>query len=150
MPSRSDSAFDGINMTQFHEVTAGGESDEIAPDPDDPDIVYGGRVDKLDLKSGQTRNVDPTLAFPGEYRGEWTLPLTFGQARPCALFRQPAHLPHARRRPDLDADQPRPDARPTRQFLPTLDAADGEGYGHQGTAARRDLRHRHLADAATG
>jgi photosystem II stability/assembly factor-like uncharacterized protein len=83
--SRSGSTTDGINITQFHEVTAGGESDEIAPDPDDPDTVYGGRVDRLDLKSGQTRNVDPTLAFPGEYRGEWTLPLTFGK-RDHALY----------------------------------------------------------------
>jgi photosystem II stability/assembly factor-like uncharacterized protein len=83
--SRSDSKYDGINITQFHEITAGGESDEIAPDPDDPDTVYGGRVEKLDLKSGQTRNIDPTLAFPGEYRGEWTLPLTWGK-RDHALY----------------------------------------------------------------
>ena len=61
VPSRTGS-IDGIAMPNFHEVTAGGESDNIAPDPDDPDIVYGGRVDKLDLKSGQTRSVDPTLA----------------------------------------------------------------------------------------
>ena len=79
VPVRSDSLVDGITMAQFHEVTAGGESGEIAPDPDDPDIVYGGTVDRLDLKSGQTRSVDPTLAFPGDYRGEWTLPLTFGK-----------------------------------------------------------------------
>ena len=85
VPSRTDSRFDGINITQFHEIAAGGESDEIAPDPDDPDTVYGGRVDRLDLKSGQTRNIDPTLAYPGEYRGEWTLPLAFGK-RDHALY----------------------------------------------------------------
>ena len=85
VPSRSDNAFDGIIMAQFHEVTAGGESGEIAPDPDDPDMVYGGTVDRLDLKSGQTRSVDPTLAFPDEYRGEWTLPLAFGK-RDHALY----------------------------------------------------------------
>src|SRR5437868_4561898 len=85
VPSRSDSKYDGINITEFHEITAGGESDEIAPDPDDPDTVYGGRVERLDLKSGQTRNVDPTLAFPGDYRGEWTLPLTWGK-RDHALY----------------------------------------------------------------
>ena len=85
VPSRSDSAFDGINITNFHEVTAGGESNEIAPDPEDPDIVYGGTVDRLDLKSGQTRSVDPTLAFPDNYRRTWTLPLTWGK-REHALF----------------------------------------------------------------
>lgn len=77
--SRSDNKDDGINMAQFHEVTAGGESDEIAPDPRDPDTVFGGRVEKLDLRSGQSRNVDPTLAYPDNYRAEWTLPLTFGK-----------------------------------------------------------------------
>ena len=85
VPSRTDSKFDGITMTDFHEVTAGGESDEIAPDPKDPDIVYGGRVDRLDLKSGQVRNVDPTLAYPDNYRRTWTLPLTWSK-REHALF----------------------------------------------------------------
>ncbi|HJU08379.1 MAG TPA: hypothetical protein VJ727_07865 [Rhodanobacteraceae bacterium] len=68
---------DRISMEQFHEVTAGGESGMIAPDPDDPDIVYGGTVDKLDLKTEQTRSVDPTLADPDIYRHTWTLPLAF-------------------------------------------------------------------------
>jgi photosystem II stability/assembly factor-like uncharacterized protein len=85
VPNRTDNLIDGISMAQFHEVTAGGESGEIAPDPDDPDIVYGGTVDRLDLKSNQTRSVDPTLAFPDEYRGEWTLPLTWGK-RDHALY----------------------------------------------------------------
>ena len=79
VPSRSDASFDGINMTHFREITAGGESDEIAPDPLDPDTIYGGRVDKLDLRSGQSRSIDPTLAYPDNYRGEWTLPLTFAK-----------------------------------------------------------------------
>ena len=84
VPSRTGSA-DGIAMPDFHEITAGGESDNIAPDPDDPDIVYGGRVDKLDLKSDQVRDVDPTFAFPEHYRGTWTLPLVFGP-RDHALY----------------------------------------------------------------
>ena len=78
IPSRSDTPADGINMTEFHETAAGGESDNIAPDPDDPDVVYGGRVDRLDLRSGQMRDVDPTLAFPDSDRRTWTLPLVFG------------------------------------------------------------------------
>jgi hypothetical protein len=43
LPSRT-STYDGITMEQFHEETAGGESGMIAPDPDDPDIVYGEKV----------------------------------------------------------------------------------------------------------
>lgn len=77
IPSRTDN-IDGINLRQFREVTAGGESDNIAPDPDDPQIIFGGRVDKLDLRTGQTESVPPVLAYPGFYRETWTLPLVFG------------------------------------------------------------------------
>ena len=86
IPSRGGSPWDGVNMTQFHESEAGGESDNLAPDPDDPAIVYGGRVDRLDRRTGQVRSVDPTLAFPGEYRGTWTLPLLFGSDRKTLYF----------------------------------------------------------------
>jgi len=76
--SRAENPFDGIGLSDFHESAAGGESDNIAPDPDDPDTVYGGRVDKLDLRTGQIQSLDPTLAFPDNYRATWTLPLAFG------------------------------------------------------------------------
>ncbi len=76
----------GITMEQFHEITAGGESGMIAPDPRDPDIIYGGAVDKLDLRTQQTRSVDPTLADPDLYRHTWTLPLAFDQRDPSLLY----------------------------------------------------------------
>ena len=76
-----------ITMEQFSEVTAGGESGMIAPDPNDPDIVFGGEVDRLDLRSGQTHSVDPTLAQPDAlYRRTWTLPLTFSKRDPKVLY----------------------------------------------------------------
>jgi photosystem II stability/assembly factor-like uncharacterized protein len=85
VPSRS--AYEStINMHQFHEVTAGGESGMIAPDPDDPDIVYGGTVEKLDLKTEQTRSVDPTLDDPDIYRHTWTLPLAFNAVDKDTLY----------------------------------------------------------------
>ncbi len=76
--SRGGQPMDGISLMQFHETAAGGESDNIAPDPDDPDLIYGGRVDVLNLRDNQMRSIDPTLAYPGAYRGTWTLPLVFG------------------------------------------------------------------------
>lgn len=85
VPSRTGSV-DGVNMTQFREVVAGGESDNIAPDPNDPDTLFGGRVARLDLRSGQVRNVDPTLAYPDLYRRTWTLPLVFSKRDPKALY----------------------------------------------------------------
>jgi len=85
VPSRS-TYYPTINMMQFHEVTAGGESGMIAPDPKDPDIVYGDKVDKLDLKTKQTRSVDPTLADPDIYRSTWTLPLVFNASDKTTLY----------------------------------------------------------------
>src|SRR5690348_6302486 len=85
VPSRS-TYYPTINMMQFHEVTAGGESGMIAPDPDDSDIVYGGTVEKLDLKTNQTRSVDPTLADPDIYRHTWTLPLAFNAVNKDTLY----------------------------------------------------------------
>jgi photosystem II stability/assembly factor-like uncharacterized protein len=85
IPSRTDN-IDGINLTEFREAAVGGESDNLAPDPDDPQIIFGGRVDKLDMRTGQKQSVTPALAFPGLYRGTWTLPLVFGKAEPHALY----------------------------------------------------------------
>lgn len=86
LPSRSGSG-DGITMEQFHEITPGGESGMIAPDPDDHDIVYGGTVDKLDARTGQVRDIDPTLAYPtAHYRAAWTLPLTFSKRDTKVLY----------------------------------------------------------------
>jgi hypothetical protein len=86
LPSRGP-GYDGINMSQLHEITPGGESDNIAPDPKDHDIVFGGRVDKLDLRTQQVRHVDPTLAAePDLYRATWTLPLVFSRRDPHILY----------------------------------------------------------------
>ena len=90
LPSQSGHGVDGISMMQFHELTAGGESGEIAVDPHDPDLIYGntygGSVDKYDQRTQQTQSVNPTLAFPGLYRATWTLPLVFSKADPKALY----------------------------------------------------------------
>ena len=85
IPSRTWS-IDGINMPVFREITAGGESDNVAPDPKDPDIIFGGRVDKLNLRTMQTQPVDPTLAHPQNSRRTWTLPLVFSPANPRQLY----------------------------------------------------------------
>ena len=86
LPSRTEDG-NGITMENFRESTVGGESDMIAPDPDDPDVVYGGRVEKLDLRTKQTREVDPTLAYPAaEWRKAWTLPLAFSRQGPRVLY----------------------------------------------------------------
>jgi photosystem II stability/assembly factor-like uncharacterized protein len=85
VPSRT-TGLDGITLQQFREVTAGGESGNIEPDPRDPETIYGGTVEKLDLRTMQTQSVDPTLAEPGEYRTTWTLPLVFSHRDPRVLY----------------------------------------------------------------
>jgi len=92
LPSRAGSG-DGISMEQFREVTVGGESGMIAPDPDDPHIVYGdasdsgASVNKLNWQTGQTRDVNPMLAYPNDhYRTVWTMPLTFSKRDPKTLY----------------------------------------------------------------
>jgi len=85
VPSHT-TVIDGITLSDFREVTAGGESDNIAPDPKDPNILYGGRVDKLDLRTRQTQSIDPTIATPDNYRTTWTLPLVFSPRDPKVLY----------------------------------------------------------------
>jgi photosystem II stability/assembly factor-like uncharacterized protein len=85
VPSRT-TTIDGINMMNFREVTAGGESDMIAPDPRDPEVVYGGRVEKLDLRTQQTQTIDPTLVYREVDRATWTLPLAFSRRDPRVLY----------------------------------------------------------------
>jgi photosystem II stability/assembly factor-like uncharacterized protein len=92
VPSRAAS-YDGITMEQFHEITPGGESGMIAPDPKDPDFIYGdgadggASVEKLDRKSAQVRDVNPTLAYPlDHYRSAWTLPLAFSKRDQNTLY----------------------------------------------------------------
>ncbi|MEO6259097.1 MAG: hypothetical protein ABIP63_02065 [Thermoanaerobaculia bacterium] len=85
VPSRTGT-IDGITLSDFREMTAGGESDNLAPDPNDPEIIYGGRVDRLDLRTRQTRSIDPNLAYPNLDRRTWTLPLVFSPRNPKVLY----------------------------------------------------------------
>jgi photosystem II stability/assembly factor-like uncharacterized protein len=91
VPSRT-TGMDGINLTTFREVSAGGESDNVVPDPTAPDVLYGGRVDRLDLRTGQTRSVAPVLAYPEVHRVTWTLPLVFSPRSPKVLYFAHQHL----------------------------------------------------------
>jgi photosystem II stability/assembly factor-like uncharacterized protein len=85
VPSRT-TLRDGINMTHFREITAGGENDYIAPDPRDAEAIFGGRVEKLDSRTEQTHSIDPTLRFRDVDRATWTLPLVFSHRDPRVLY----------------------------------------------------------------
>jgi photosystem II stability/assembly factor-like uncharacterized protein len=83
-PSRTD--YRSITQRDWNEISSGGESGYIVPDPKDPDVVWGGTVGRFDWRTLQDQDVDPTLAYPGEYRGEWTLPLAISPRDPKAIY----------------------------------------------------------------
>jgi len=52
----------------------------VAPDPKDPNIIYGGRVVKYNIATGQTQNVSPETIRSGDVRYLRTMPLMFHPA----------------------------------------------------------------------
>ena len=79
------------------ENSAGGESGWLAPDPKNPDVVYGGSYDGLivryDHKTGETRAVDVwpdnAMGHPAKdlkYRFQWNFPILFSIHDPNTLY----------------------------------------------------------------
>ncbi len=58
----------------------------VAPDPKDPDIIYGGRVIRFNKKTGQAQNVAPEAIRSGTYRYLRTMPLLFHPADESMLL----------------------------------------------------------------
>ncbi len=58
----------------------------VAPDPLDPDIVYGGRVMRFDKRTGTAQNVAPEALRSGAYRMLRTEPLLFDPVDPHELL----------------------------------------------------------------
>ena len=58
----------------------------VAPDPLNPDIIYGGRVLKFNKKTGQTQYVGPEPLKSGQFRVLRTMPLLFHPANPKMLL----------------------------------------------------------------
>jgi photosystem II stability/assembly factor-like uncharacterized protein len=83
-PSRSN--YRALNFHDWRPMEAGGESDYVAPDPVNPEIIYGGSVARQDFHNEEVRQIPPTLTYPGEYRRTWTLPLVFSEIDPHVLY----------------------------------------------------------------
>ncbi len=56
----------------------------VAPDPTDPDIVYGGKITRFDRRTGQRQSIAPPRG-PG-YRALRTAPVLFSPIEPRTLF----------------------------------------------------------------
>ena len=79
-----------ISSRDWRPIGVGGESQYIAPDPLDPNILYGGSfgsaVGKFNLTTGESQDIAPSLAHPGDYRHTWTLPTVFSPRDPHELY----------------------------------------------------------------
>jgi len=74
-----------ITFREWHPVGVE-EYGYVAPDPLDPDIVYGGKVTRYDRRTGQVQNVAPRLFRGPDYRLLRTMPVLFSPADPKTLF----------------------------------------------------------------
>ncbi len=74
-----------ITFRDWHSVHAD-EYAYVAPDPLNPNIVYGGRVTKFDRRTGQVQNIAPEVIRSGKYRTLRTAPLVFSPADKRSLF----------------------------------------------------------------
>ncbi len=58
----------------------------VAPDPLNPNIIYGGKVTRFDRRTGQVQDVGPEALRSGKYRFLRTAPLLFSPVDPHRLF----------------------------------------------------------------
>lgn len=83
-----------ITFREWHPVGVE-EYGYVAPDPRDPDVVFGGKVTRYDRRTGQVSNVGPVLSGRGggagpaatpSYRTVRTQPVVFSTVDPRVLF----------------------------------------------------------------
>ena len=122
------------------------ERQRSRPIPNDPDIVYGGRVEKLDLRTEQTQSVDPTLAYPDDLPRDLDAAARLLAARSArALLRATSGCSAPRTAastgraisPDLTREDP--------GVPPNLDPPTAARQARRRPAPRRHLRDRALA-----
>jgi photosystem II stability/assembly factor-like uncharacterized protein len=74
-----------ITFREWHPVGVE-EYGYVAPDPLNPDIIYGGKITRYDKKTGQVQNISPEAVSSGQYRFVRTAPVLFSPADPTTLF----------------------------------------------------------------
>ncbi len=81
--SRSD--FGQITFRDWHTVGVE-EYGYVAPDPLNPNIIYGGKASRFDQTTGQVQQVGPSVLRGGKYRFLRTMPLIFSPVDPHVLY----------------------------------------------------------------
>ncbi|MFL5543991.1 MAG: glycoside hydrolase [Gemmatimonadaceae bacterium] len=58
----------------------------VAPDPLDPNIIYGGKISRFDQRSREVQNISPEAVRSGKYRFLRTAPVIFSPIDPHTLY----------------------------------------------------------------
>src|SRR5262245_18524746 len=77
--------FGQITYRDWHPVGVE-EYGYVAPDPLNPNLVYGGKVTRFDRSTGQTQDVGPEAVRSGKFRFLRTAPLLFSPVDQRTLF----------------------------------------------------------------
>ena len=81
--SRGD--YGAITFREWNQVGAE-EYGYVAPDPLDPNIIYGGKISRFDQRSREVQNISPEAVRSGKYRFLRTAPVIFSTVDPRALY----------------------------------------------------------------
>ena len=74
-----------ITFREWHPVGVE-EYGYVAPDPLDPNIIYGGKITRYDKRTGQVQNIAPEAIASGKYRFLRTAPVLFSPTDPHTLY----------------------------------------------------------------
>lgn len=74
-----------ITFREWHSVAAQ-EWGYIAPDPLNPNLIYGGKLNRFDKRTGQAKNIEPEAVNNGKYRFLRTAPVIFSPVDKKSLF----------------------------------------------------------------
>ncbi len=74
-----------ITFREWHSVGVE-EYGYVAPDPLNPNIIYGGKITRYDKTTGQTQNIAPEALASGKYRFIRTAPVLFSPIDPHLLY----------------------------------------------------------------
>ncbi len=74
-----------ITFREWHPVGVE-EYGYVAPDPLDPDIIYGGKITKYNKRTGQVQNISPEAVRGNKYRFLRTEPVIFSPVDKTTLY----------------------------------------------------------------
>jgi photosystem II stability/assembly factor-like uncharacterized protein len=74
-----------ITFREFHPVSVE-EYGYVAPDPLNPNLIYGGKLTRFDWSTGQVQEVAPEAIRSGKFRYVRTLPVLFSPTDPHTLY----------------------------------------------------------------